>query len=401
MPIELLSRRAIRRASLAACVLTAACSGADSDAAFSTADSAGVTIARNTTVAGRIDSLPRPEVSIGSADAGGAAEYSFEYVSDVERLPDSRVVVVDNRGARVAVFDSAGRWQRDLGRAGGGPGEYRTPLSLHWRGDTLLVWDMVQRRFAAWLGDSLVGMVPLRIGRMPSRLALLADAVIVERETGQNRDPAPAQGRLERIALAPGDTTPRVILGPYAVPDYGWQITNEATGSGMMVNPPAFSARPRWTVDDDRLVFTSGAEPRIEIRDLDGVLQRVIVAAHAVRPVSDAERDAFFRGMQERFGMSEESVARARTSTTFAEMLPVYVNVVVDDADNVWAARHDPATFEGVGTTWDVFDADGRHVRTVVFGDRFALRRVKEGKAYGITTSADGVHTVDVYDLAR
>ena len=66
--------RAIRRASLAACMLTAACSGADSGAGFSTADSAGVTIARNTTVAGRIDSLPSPDVSIGSADAGGAAE---------------------------------------------------------------------------------------------------------------------------------------------------------------------------------------------------------------------------------------------------------------------------------------------------------------------------------------
>ena len=376
-----------------------ACSSSASDAGFTVSDSAGIRIARNASLPARVDSLPQPAVRIGSADAGGAAEYSFDYVSDVDALPDGRIVVVDNRGARVALFDSAGTWLRDLGRSGGGPGEYRTPLSLHWRGDTLLVWDMIQRRFSAWLGDSLAGMMPLAIPRRPSRLALTADAVILERETGQQTDPAPAQGRIERIALASGDTTARVLVGPYPVPEYGWTISDPATGSGMMVNPPTFSARPRWTVAGNRLVWTSGADARIEIRDSTGALQQIIHGAHPVRPVTDAERDAYFTGMQRRFGMSDADVARSRTAATFAASLPVYVGVVVDDEAHIWAALHDPATFEGTGTTWAVFDPSGRHVRTVVFNERFALQRVRNGRAYGITTSNDGAHTVDVYRL--
>jgi hypothetical protein len=269
-------------------------------------------------------------------------------------------------------------------------------MSLHWRGDTLLVWDMIQRRFSAWLGDSLAGMMPLAIPRRPARLALAGDAIILERETGQQTDPALAQGRLERVALLSGDTTATTLIGPYAVPEYGWQ-TDPTTGNGMMVNPPTFSARPRWTFVRDRLVWTPGSEPRIEVHDADGTLQRVIQSARPVRQVTDAERDAYFTGAQQRFGMSDEDVARNRASATFAATLPVYVGLVIDDDDNIWAALHDPGTFEGVGTTWDVFDASGRHVRTVVFGDRFALQRVRDGKAYGISTSVDGVHTVNVY----
>ena len=376
-----------------------ACSSSASDAGFNVSDSAGIRITRNASLAARIDSLEAPALRIGSADAGGAAEYSFDYVSDVDALPDGRIVVVDNRGARVALFDTAGTWLRDLGRSGGGPGEYRTPLSLHWRGDTLLVWDMIQRRFSAWLGDSLAGMVPLSIPRRPARLALTVDAMILERETGQQTDPAPAEGRIERIELASGDTTAQVLIGPYPVPEIGWTITDPATGTGMMVNPPTFSARPRWTVARDRLVWSSGSDARIEIRDPTGALRQVVHSARSARPVTEVERDAYFAGMQRRYGMSDADVARARAGATFAPSLPVYVGLVVDDDDNIWAALHDPATFEGTGTTWDVFDDSGRHVRTVVFNERFALQRVKNGRAYGITTSDDGVHTVDVYRL--
>ena len=374
-----------------------ACSASARDSGFAVSDSAGVQIARNSALPDRIDTLGAPAVRIGSADAGASAEYSFDYVSDVDALPDGRIVVIDNRGSRVALFDSTGRWVRDLGRSGGGPGEYRTPLSLHWSGDTLLVWDMIQRRFTAWLGDSLAGMVTLSIPRRPARLALAGSAVILERETGQQSDPAPAEGRIERIELTDGDTIPRLLVGPYPVPEYGWEITDPATGNGMMVNPPTFAARPRWTFARGTLVWTSGAEPRIEIRDAEGRLTRVVHAARTVRPVGDAERDAFFAGMQRRFGMSDADVARNRVATRFAETLPVYVGLVLDDEGNLWAALHDPTTFEGVGTTWDVFDESGRHARTVVFGERFALQRVKSGMAYGITTSEDGVHTVDVY----
>src|SRR5690606_12745404 len=41
----------------------------------------------------------------------------------------------------ISVFDRAGRHLRNLGRSGGGPGEFRSLGALGWRGDTLWVMD--------------------------------------------------------------------------------------------------------------------------------------------------------------------------------------------------------------------------------------------------------------------
>lgn len=362
-------------------------------------DSAGIEIVRHTELASRVDSLLHPEVRIGSMDVGGGAEYAFEYLSDLEVLRDGRVLAVDNRGARLALFDSTGRWLRNLGRRGEGPGEHRMPISAHWRGDTLLIWDVGLRRFTTWLhGDSLTTMATLPLPIRAARLAPFGPGVLLERESGQSADPAPAQGWLELVAF--GDTVARRVLGPYPVPDYGWEM-NEATGIGTMVNPPVFSPRPRWDTRGGMLAWTSGAEPRIELRDSTGALERVIIPARASRAVSDADRDAYFHAVQSRFGMSDVSIARERAAARFAGSLPVYVDLVFDDVGALWAALHDPRSFEGTGTSWDVFDGEGRHVRTVVFGERFALRRLTDGKAFGIATTDDGVHTIDIYRIPR
>jgi hypothetical protein len=390
-------RAGVRCAAALIALLASGCASPDRRGDVVTTDSAGIAIVRHARLAPRVDTLLEPAVRTGSADAMGGAEYAFEYLSDVEVLRDGRVLAVDNRGARAALFDSLGVWLRDLGRRGEGPGEYRMPISAHWRGDTLLLWDIGLRRFTSWLhGDSSVGTVALASPVRTTRLALFGDGVLLQREIGQTMDPAPAEAWLERLSF--DDTVVRRVLGPFPVPEYGWEV-NEATGNGMMVNPPIFSAAPRWATRDATLAWTSGAGPRIELRDSTGALRRVIISARASRPTGDADRDAYFRGLQSHFGMPDEVIARERASASIAASLPVYVGLVLDDAGRLWAALHDPRSFEGTGTTWDVFDSDGRHTRSVVFGERFALQRVREGKAYGIATTDDGVHTIDIYAL--
>src|SRR5690606_31324503 len=89
-----------------------------------------------------------------------------------------------------------------------------------------------------------------------------------QREWGQQMQPGPAGAAVVRLAA--DGTVLDTIVGPYPVPRVGWEIVDSVTGSGVMVNPPTFSARPLWTVAGDRLTWTPADEPRVDVYDSDG-----------------------------------------------------------------------------------------------------------------------------------
>lgn len=87
---------------------------------------------------------------IGDERIDGDPRATFEYLSDVLPLDDGRIAVIDNRAPRVAVFSASGGWLVDIGRQGSGPGEYRGPIYGDVVGDTIFVWDQLQRRLSAF-----------------------------------------------------------------------------------------------------------------------------------------------------------------------------------------------------------------------------------------------------------
>ncbi|MDX1450400.1 MAG: hypothetical protein R3246_15225, partial [Acidimicrobiia bacterium] len=64
------------------------------------------------------------------------------FTSIVAVLPTaSEVFVLESNPPRVAVFDLRGRWLRDFGRAGDGPGELQRPSEIGRSGDLVWVGD--------------------------------------------------------------------------------------------------------------------------------------------------------------------------------------------------------------------------------------------------------------------
>ncbi len=98
--------------------------------------------------------------SIGSTQTqvGGSAEriqlevdrkypVSVTQVRGTRELSDGRVIVLLREPRTIAIFDAAGRTQRQLGRTGDGPGEYRSPKAIFpMEGDSSLVVDGTNRK---------------------------------------------------------------------------------------------------------------------------------------------------------------------------------------------------------------------------------------------------------------
>lgn len=81
-----------------------------------------------------------PMVSI--ADSTVPRGHEFNGISSARRLEDHGLLVANAGAAELELFDSAGRFQRAIGRKGRGPGDFETMISVFaWRADSIAVYD--------------------------------------------------------------------------------------------------------------------------------------------------------------------------------------------------------------------------------------------------------------------
>jgi len=98
---------------------------------------------------------PSPRVVIGSAAADEPSESAFTgQVTDVRRLSDGSIAVVDFGAIAVRVFDDEGRFLHRVGRAGEGPGEFRAVAwARECKGGRLFAPDYVTSVVKVFDGD--------------------------------------------------------------------------------------------------------------------------------------------------------------------------------------------------------------------------------------------------------
>lgn len=156
----------------AACPLllfVAACADAGARQTAIITDSAGVSIVESREAAWeegdewRLDTVPA--VTIGGEEEGEPA-YDLLQVSDVVRLGNGSIALINNGTSDIRLYDAAGRHVRTVGRAGDGPGEFRAMETLdRSAGDTLHTYDYLLRRLSTIAPDgAFLGSKPLRAG---------------------------------------------------------------------------------------------------------------------------------------------------------------------------------------------------------------------------------------------
>jgi hypothetical protein len=194
------------------------------------------------------------------------------------------------------------------------------------------------------------------------------------------------------------------ILGPFPVPDIGWQWTDGSQRAGMMVNPPVFSVRPVRAVHARELFWSIPVSGEIQVRNAaDGTLRRIIRTGQSAIATIAQEREAHVDAAISRFNIDPARRGTILESTTFAPVRPLFATFLIDDRGWIWLADHDPKHIERhhLGSTWNVLDHGGALRQTFHFPDTFELRVIRNSRAFGITRDADGVEVIEVFDIPR
>ena len=380
--------------------ITAACADSGEHWAGTISDSAGVTMVLNPEEglwgAGEAWTVEE-DLRIGSVEASPNYQFSLAYGVAVDS--DGRIFVLDARERHVQVYSPDGAYERTIGRRGQGPGELAyAPHILMTPGDTLVVLDLGNQRLHRFAPDgtalesfpfSAAGGIPLRFrgssnGVMAVQLRRWALA-------GQN----PAEDPEDVIVVPGRDGMTRDTLLAFP-PGRGDRYTAGGSPEYTIKAP-----EPSWDLTDaNTLVFGNGAEYRIEIRSLDGVLQEVVEKRYAPRPMTERDRQRYLKSIRAAYrgsGPDQEVNDFLARNIHFTEYFPPFAALLAGPAGTIWVQHvqapsdlpekeYDPldATMDEGSPDWSVFDREGRYLGVVRMPDRFKPMVFRGNKIYGV-----------------
>jgi hypothetical protein len=342
---------------------------------------------------------------------------SWEVLSGVRQVAFDRnenLYVLDGGNARVLVFDRAGRFVRQIGKRGGGPGELLAPMRMALLGDgTLVVSDNGRRSFSVFGADGrFTRSVPhdTAFGLSGEWMAAHPRGGVVTSTQPINLPGAAPRGKtLLWYSLAARAPTRLVQLAPEAAPTSNQQARGRTTVVSSWKQ--VFSPSLQWDLlPGGGVVMANTAGYSLRVTGPNGAVQRVIERPIRPRPVTQRDRDAELARRRDGGGVTvvggsgtvppavRQAIAAQMANVEFAPVIPVIDRMIVDRAGRVWVQRSGPA--DGRPGPVDILAADGRYVGTLA--PQAAPNAFSPaGRAAYITRDEMGVERVVVRTLPR
>jgi hypothetical protein len=395
---------------LGAVASVAACESEAPAGSVELLDSAGVAVVLNAPPAPAIPAFhlsEQPIVVIG--DPEGGPEHELFRVAGAALLQNGSVVLANAGTHELRYFDLSGAHLGSAGRQGEGPGEFMS-LSLvgPFAGDSLLVWDLSQRRFSVFgpkgpfvrsfqapegFGPGAVPVGALTDGRpvvMRRELAVGDPSAV----TGVERRPSSIfilgrEGGIEtEIGPFPGPET-SVVIGEFGPSVFGVVLGRSlhATAQGDRIaagNDDAYSIRTYQANGDLTGIVRQTREPvPVASGDFERALPEVL------RPDSPPSP------AKERVQANIDQMPRHPTFPAFGSGSPRVLRF--DRSGNLWVREYQPPWDESA--SWQVFDASGAMLGRLDFPDGVELLDI--GPDWVLTRARDelDVERVVLYGL--
>lgn len=303
-----------------------------------------------------------PIVDIGSAE--GDPNAPTFHITDALRLPDGRIVVVNQGTQDLRYFDADGRWLATAGGKGGGPGEFEGLYrAVHGDGDSLLAYDYRSRALSV-IGPDASYLSTVRLN-LPATagiafpVARLSDGSILARTTTVwGMEGSPTEG-LKRDTVALVRFRPDGKLTDTVLTTRGNEQYVASVDNSFMVTSAPFGAE-LLVAAGGKTVYLAQSE-RWEVRSYDPSGKLVRILRRSVEPArrTDAMKRALLeRELESARGDFAKVLEKVFPEMPFPDRLPALGELSVDRAGDLWVADYAPPTADS--THWTIFGPGGR-----------------------------------------
>lgn len=331
---------------------------------------------------------PAQVFSVGQAE--GRDEQMFGIVAAVAFDARDNLYVLDRQSARVMVYGPAGRFLRQIGRKGEGPGEFSHPMQFAVAPDGMVVVQDPTRS-----GFSVFGANGAYLRDVPmERLGFGTGAGFAWHPrggvVGTFRNPASREGNFSQT-----ETSTPLLFQPLAgaaavrlfrVPEFSRvEQTEQSSRSGSVRNvtrtmrmegPPVFAPSPSFGVlpgGEMAITFTNGYT--IRILGPDGQTTRYLQRPVRARVTTEADRqrarDRMRESMRQMSGSSRgggrssapssASIEEYVSGMTFADTIAAVRALRTTPSGRIWVQRTAPADEPG---PLDLITAHGEYLGT-------------------------------------
>jgi hypothetical protein len=338
----------------------------------------------------RID--PEPLVAVGDVDAEDP--YLFARIAGVELLSDGRIVVADGMSGTIRVFFSDGRFDRQMGGIGDGPGEFRYINSLRVSyPDTILAYDSRALRLTAFLAT----------GELVSTVSFTSPDGWPEVYLGTYSDGSHAGAWIRQEPRDPSAVTAdQMVLGRFDPDGRLGSILGNAVGMRRMGSPLPFSPHFLAAMVGDTVYHTDG---------LGGILEATGPSGEALELVSVPgrawEADEALMRLEPTLTEGWSERLQDLTGRVALDAVPTVSEILADDEGRLWAKEYVPETdshWNGrrrTGGEWVVVKLDGSLVARVAVPEGVRPVAIRDGRILGVAFDEYDVERVQVHAIER
>jgi hypothetical protein len=413
------------------------CSPADRDTGSAKIrDSAGVSVVENPAGA-TVEELrieDAPEVTFGDVDSLGPG--FIARVGDATRLLSREVAVVDSHPGRlhIMVYDSAGRFLRQIGRHGRGPGEFlNVARMLALRGDTLVVQDEWARRvtFLSAKGRVLRVEPTKSISytvNAPSRSAIIGSfALVIQGRFADgsylaiaNTESGHVHGDVQGAGVKTQAASLYHLTGFSDLPaPLGTILRGEEYhyvwpgGKAVMRDWHPFGKRSAIAVGDSGFFIGTGRSYEIEYRLPTNETKRIIRLCQRPAVLTDDEIGRYRTWASAKLPAGEirGDWGRVFAGIPYPTVRPEFDVLRLDGRGRLWVRDYVPEfapapwglkyMLDSGGQRWHVFGRDGLLLARVRLASGVQVLEIGRDYLMGKVVNEDGIESVKSYRLPK
>ena len=350
-----------------------------------------------------------PSLEIGADDEQPGRE--LFRVTGAMRAADGSLIVASAGTSDIRIFAKDGAWLRKIGRAGNGPGDFKSLIGVQaCGGDNIAVLqqgritllaasgNVVRLITPPWGSSGATSATPVSIGPASCNESLWLRRRALPIDTSGLLEQEYSLSRLDRA-------------GEHVILSFPGQVRFRTTvgGSPAMVRIP-FWPEPSWTAWNDAIYWTSGADSVVRVKR--GTVGWIDWQWAADRPeVTTAERRRYAATRTE---LLQEDARYAGSVLEWAQLpqrperRPSVSRMLSHDGEFLWLRPY-PSGTDGLGINaitpapererWTILDARGRTVARIDVPLAFNITQIRRHEVVGVWKDANGVETVRVYAL--